>query len=75
MNGDSVPLLLDEILRSYGRWTSVLDYAFYVGVGYGIFKGLQLTYEILSGIRTYFVPIGRAVRRDLREQFGKWAGL
>lgn len=77
MNGDDPLLLLDQLLNDLRPWLTVLKYAFYLGAGYGIVKCLQLSKEVVLGVRTYFLH--RYSRRyftpkDFRELYGKWAG-
>ena len=75
MNGDSSLLLVQDILKHLKPWTTILDYAFYAGVAYGLIKCTQLTGEVFSGFRTYFLSNNRMVgSTDFREVYGKWAG-
>ncbi len=75
MNGDSSLLLVQDIIRHLKPWTTILDYAFYAGVAYGLIKCMQLTREVFSGFRTYFLSSNRIVgSTNFREVYGKWAG-
>ena len=71
MNGDSVLLLVDELLRPW----RILDVAFYAGSLYGVYKLTTFAFKVIKGVRTYFIPAGRAANSDLSQTFGKWAGL
>ena len=71
MNGDNVLLLVDELLRPW----RFLDVAFYAGSLYGIYKLTAFVFKVIKGVRTYFIPAGRATNSDLGQKFGKWAGL
>lgn len=71
VNGDSVLFLVDELTRS---WRELADAAFYLGALYGAYKLTQALLSALRGVRTYFIPLGRAVSSDLSKRFGEWAG-
>ena len=73
MNGENPLLLVEDIINHLQPWTSVLDYAFYFGVAYGVVKCMRFSGEVLSGLRTYFLSSNRS--RDFRDQYGKWAGM
>ena len=70
MNGDNVLLLVDELLRPW----RFLDVAFYAGSLYGVYKLTGFVFKVIKGVRTYFIPAGRATNSDLNQKFGKWAG-
>lgn len=56
-----------------GQVERILDYIFYAGVVYGASNVARLVYHACSGIRTYFIPFGRASSQDISKKYGKWA--
>ncbi len=62
--------LVNGVLRPLDK---VLDYLFYAGVLYGSRNFARLVIQTFRGIRTYFIPIGRAANENLSEKYGKWA--
>ncbi len=76
MSVDSPVLLVEDILEHLRPWTTILDYAFYIGAAYGAIKCMQLTKEVISGFRAYFLSNNAIFGpKDFREQYGKWAGV
>ena len=71
MESDRVDYLVREL---FAPINASLDYIFAAGVLYGATHLAGFAWSCLKGIRTYFVPFGRSIRRDLTEEFGKWAG-
>lgn len=51
----------------------LLDYIFYAGALYGARSVARLVLGACSGIRTYFIPYGRASDEDISKKYGKWA--
>lgn len=63
-----------ELVRGVmGGMDRILDYAFYAGVFYGARNFARLFFRTCSGVRTYFVPFGRACDEDMSKKYGKWA--
>ena len=62
--------LLQDVLGGMDRF---LDYLFYAGVLYGARNFTRLVFGACGGVRTYFVPFGRACDEDLSQKYGKWA--
>ena len=62
--------LVEGVMGSLDRF---LDYFFYAGVLYGSRNLARVVYLTFRGIRTYFIPVGRAVDQDLGQKYGKWA--
>lgn len=60
-------LLVEEFFRPVNP---TLDYAFYLGVAFGIKHLAAISWRLITGFRTYFIPYGRCSVED----FGKWAG-
>ena len=51
-----------ELVRGVlGPVERLLDYLFYAGVWYGTRRLTRLVVSACSGVRTYFIPIGRGV--------------
>ena len=66
---------MDYLVREiFAPINASLDYIFAAGVLYGAKHLAGFAWSCLKGIRTYFVPFGRSIRRDLTVEFGKWAG-
>lgn len=70
MADGSIFELVSGVLGPLDRF---LDYLFYAGVLYGSRNLARLAIQACKGVRTYFIPIGRAVDGDLCTKYGKWA--
>ena len=63
-----------ELVRGIlGPLDRFLDYLFYAGVLYGSRSIGRLLARTCRGFRTYFIPIGRVSKQELRQTYGKWA--
>lgn len=56
-----------------GGMDKLLDYLFCAGALYGARKLASLIFGACRGVRTYYVPFGRASDEDLSSKYGKWA--
>lgn len=63
-----------ELVRGVlGPMDRFLDHVFYAGVIFGARSIARLVFLSCRGIRTYFIPFGRASNEDLGKKYGKWA--